>query len=545
MKTQRVLSVAAEVFPLIKTGGLGDVVGALPLALEREGVSVQTLVPGYPAVMARLEKAQRVHRFANLMGGPAYLLRGRAAGLDLFVIDAPHLYDRPGNPYLQASGAEWPDNALRFAALAFVGAEIGAGLLRSYHPTVIQAHDWHAALVPAYLHYGRKKGPPVVLSIHNLAFQGRFPARFLGKIGLPQKAFAIDGVEYYGDIGFLKAGILFADQVTTVSPAYAAEIATEEGGMGLGGLLRSRGADLKGILNGIDIDVWDPSADPAIPAPFDIESLERRALNKLALQTRFGLRRDPNTPLFGIVSRLTEQKGVDLLLDALPELIAQDAQLVVVGSGDARFEQAFRQAAATYTGQVGRFVGYDEELTHLVQAGADAILAPSRFEPCGLTQLCAMRYGAIPVVARTGGLSDTIIDANPAAIAQGAGTGVQFSPATRDMLEDAIRRTCQLYRDPAAWRQLQRNAMAFDSSWRVSAAEYARLFARVAAVPARSFASITQSAANDQPAAPRRPVSSARTFAGYADDHGGPAGQAERSVDEPRRPHSAARHSAV
>lgn len=507
-----VLSVTAEIFPLIKTGGLADVAGALPLALAKEGVSVTTLVPGYPAVMTALEKPKRVHRIANLMGGKASLLRAKAGALDLLVIDAPHLYDRPGNPYLQANGKEWGDNALRFGALALVAAEIGKGLLPDYQPDLIQAHDWHAGLIPAHLHYARRADstlitPPVVLSIHNLAFQGRFPVGLLSKLGLPAEAFTLDGVEYYGDIGFLKAGIQFADQVTTVSPSYAAEITTEEGGMGLGGLLKARGRRLVGILNGIDTDVWNPQTDPDISARYSAATIEQKAINKLALQVKFGLRADADAPLFGILSRLTDQKGVDLLLGALPALFAEGAQLIVCGQGEARYERAFAEAAEQYPGAMGRFVGYREELAHLVQAGADAILAPSRFEPCGLTQLCAMRYGSIPVVSRTGGLSDTIIDANTAGIARSAATGVQFAPATQDMLEDAIRRTCALYRDAASWRRVQLNAMASDSSWRASAAEYATMFRRLVARPHAS----APRAAND----PAAPVAEPRSFAAY------------------------------
>lgn len=496
MSGPTVLSVAAEIFPLIKTGGLADVVGALPLALEKEGVRVQTLVPGYPAVMSALETSEVVHKFPQLMGGGAELLRARAKGLDLFVLDAPHLYDRPGNPYLQKPNVEWADNGVRFGALAFVGAELGTGLLENYRPDVIQAHDWHAGLLPAYLHYSGKKAPPVVLSIHNLAFQGRFPAQLLGKLGLPEHALSVDGVEYYGDIGFLKAGIRFADQITTVSPSYANEITTEAGGMGLGGLLKTRSRDLVGILNGIDIDVWNPATDPVLPATYDATCLDRRAINKAELQRRFGLKPDPRKPLFGIVSRLTTQKGVDLLLSVLPQLFAEGAQLVVVGMGDPAFEEAFRAAEAEYPGCMGEFFGYSEELTHLTQGGADAILAPSRFEPCGLTQLCAMRYGALPVVSRTGGLSDTIIDANSAAMARSAATGVQFWPANEHNLEEAIRRTCALYRHPKIWRNIQLNAMAADSSWRSSAAIYADLFRSLAGMPAPSMEAINEEAAS-------------------------------------------------
>lgn len=527
MSGPEVLSVTAEIFPLIKTGGLADVAGALPLALAREGVRVTTLIPGYPAVMDKLEQPHLVHRFPDLMGGPANLLYGRAGPLALLVIDAPHLYARPGNPYLQEPGKEWPDNGPRFAALATVAAQIGLGAVPGYRPDLIQAHDWHAGLTPAYMHFARRrdhrlKGPPVVLSIHNLAFQGRFPATLLGRLGLPPEAFALDGVEYYGDIGFLKAGIQYANQVTTVSPSYAAEITTEEGGMGLGGLLKARAKRLIGILNGIDTEVWNPETDPDLKARYTAETLERRAINKLAIQAQFGLRPDPDAPLFGILSRLTDQKGVDLLLGALPTLWEEGAQLVVCGQGEPRYEAAFAQAAEQYPGAMGRFVGYREDLAHLIQGGVDALLAPSRFEPCGLTQLCAMRYGAVPVVSRTGGLSDTIIDANNAGIARSAATGVQFAPPTQDMLEDAIRRTCALYRDPISWRRVQLNAMASDSSWRVSAGEYAAMFQRLIARSPRV------TAANDLTSL-AKPVEP-RSFVGFGDERA-----ASPSSRKPRR----------
>jgi starch synthase len=289
---------------------------------------------------------------------------------------------------------------------------------------------------------------------------------------------------------------------------------------------------LIGILNGIDTEVWNPETDPEISARYTAETLDQRAINKLAVQAKFGLRADADAPLFGIVSRLTEQKGVDLLLAALPVLFAEGAQLVVVGQGDARFEAAFREAGERFPGAMGRYIGYSESLTHQVQAGADAILAPSRFEPCGLTQLCAMRYGAVPVVSRTGGLSDTIIDANSAAIARSAGTGVQFAPATQDMLEDAIRRTCALYRDPVSWRRVQLNAMASDSSWRASALEYASVFRRLSARKTRL------APANDVSLPEARAVER-RSFAGYSDTPAAPTRRARRAPSRQVAPEKA------
>ncbi len=480
-----VLAVASEVFPLIKTGGLADVVGALPAALAAQGVETITLVPGYPPVLHGLVDAVPVHGFADLFGGPATLLRGRAAGLDLLAIDAPHLYARPGNPYWGPDGRDWPDNAMRFAALGDVAAQLAggavAGIFAGGAPDILHLHDWQPGLALAYLHYRGGRRPGTVMTVHNLSFQGRFPAGLLAALGLPPSAFSIDGVELYGEIGFLKAGLFFADRITTVSPTYAAEICTPEGGMALDGLLRARAHVLHGILNGIDETVWNPAADDLIVADFSVSRMAQRAANKRSLQAWFGLAPAPDALLFGVISRLTWQKGVDLLLSELDPLLRLNAQLVVLGSGEPALEAGFAAAAAAHPGQIGCTIGYDEALAHQIQAGADAVLVPSRFEPCGLTQLCALRYGALPVVARVGGLADTVIDANDAALNAGTGSGVQFNPVTPEMLAAALRRTAALWRKPATWRGLQVNAMRADVSWRRPAAQYAGLFRSVLA----------------------------------------------------------------
>lgn len=471
-----VLSVASEAYPLVKTGGLADVVGALPSALAPEGVQVRTLLPGYPAVLAALSDARVVHECRDLMGGSARVLAGHAGGLDVLAIEAPHLYRRAGNPYVDAQNRDWADNALRFGALARVAAEIGRGALTSYRPDVVQAHDWQAGLVPAFLEYEPSPRPATVLTVHNLAFQGQFAADLLEPLGLPPRAFHVDGVEYYGGIGYLKAGLALADAITTVSPTYASEIKTAIGGMGLGGLLTKRGDAVSGILNGIDTRVWDPAHDDLIAARFDVKRLRARDLNKSALQARLGLDIAPRALLYGVVSRLTGQKGIDLVLDALPSLLAQGAQLALLGSGDASLESALLHAAGQHPGRIAVVLGYDESLAHGIQAGVDALLVPSRFEPCGLTQLCALRYGAIPVVARTGGLADTVVDANEMALAAQMGTGVMFSPVTSDALVHALERTAELYAQPTAWKALQKRAMASDVSWARPAAKYAALY---------------------------------------------------------------------
>jgi starch synthase len=476
MSELKVLSVASEVFPLIKTGGLADVVGALPTALAREGVELRTLVPGYPAVMAKLADAQPAHAYDNLFGGPARILAGQAAGLDLFAIDAPHLYDRPGNPYLAPNGLDWPDNARRFAALARVGADIGLGAIDAFRPQVVHAHDWQAALAAAYMYYADGPRPGTAITVHNLAFQGQFPIWIFAELGLPAQALTIEGVEYYGGVGYLKAGLRLSDRITTVSPTYAREIMAPEFGMGLDGLLRTRAAVVQGIVNGIDDSIWNPATDAALPQNYSALRIDMRVRNKTSLQRQMGLAPAVDRPLLGVVSRLSDQKGLDLLLQALPGFIARGGQLALLGSGDPLLEGAFTAAATSRPDAVGCVLGYDEKLAHLIQAGADFIVVPSRFEPCGLTQLCALRYGAPPIVARVGGLADTVIDANEAAIAAGVATGVQFYPPSVESLTYALNRTLDIARDPAMLRRLRLNGMRSDVSWRGPAKRYAALY---------------------------------------------------------------------
>jgi len=470
----KVLAVASEIYPLVKTGGLADVVGALPLALRRDGVETTTLVPGYPAVMAAIRSADTLLTLDDLFGGGARVLRSAVADLDLLVLDVPHLFDRPGNPYTAPNGGDWPDNAFRFGALAWIAAQLGLGKAAGYAPDIIHAHDWQAALTFAYLAYQDRRRPSTVLTVHNLAYQGQFPAELLQQLRLPAHAFTIDGVESYGNIGFLKAGLQFADRITTVSPTYAREIQTTENGCGLDGLLRARSSVLTGIRNGIDVEVWNPETDTRIVSRFGPTTLSARRPNKAALQHRFGLHQDPDRLLFAVISRMAWQKGLDLLADASPALLVRGAQLAVLGTGDRALEQRFTALARDNPAALGCILGHEEDLAHLIQAGADALLVPSRFEPCGLTQLCAMRYGAIPVVAKVGGLADTVVDLTqtPAAGA----TGIQFYPVTREALEAALHRTADLWSDSAAWQALQSNAMQSDVSWAAPANEFSRLY---------------------------------------------------------------------
>ena len=471
----KVLAVTPEIFPLIKTGGLADVTGALPIALEKHEVEVRTLVPGYPALLSGMNRKKPARTYPDLFGGKAAVFALEAARLKLFVLDAPHLFDRPGGPYGDAGGKDWPDNFARFAALSRVGADIAAGAIAAFPVDLVHVHDWQSALTLAYMRYGEAPPLPSVITVHNLAFQGQFAASVFPQLGLPAAAMTMDGVEYYGGVGYLKAGLQAASAITTVSPTYAQEIRTPAFGMGLDGLLNLRTGDLHGIVNGIDAAVWDPATDPQLPARYSAKSMKNRRANKRAVEQRFGL--DPDdSPIFCVVSRLTWQKGMDILAAVLDEAVALGARFVVLGSGDGGLEGALLAGAARHRGRVGVVVGYDEALSHGMQGGCDAILIPSRFEPCGLTQLYGLRYGCVPVVARTGGLADTVIDANEAALAAGVATGFQFEPANAGAFLHAIRRAVALYGDAPAWASLTKQGMKADVSWDRSGARYARLF---------------------------------------------------------------------
>lgn len=457
----------------MKTGGLADVTGALPAALSKHGVTMASLVPGYPAVLAALENPSEVYKFDSLMGGAATLRSGKAKGLDIFVLDAPHLYNRPGNLYLGADGKDWPDNAMRYAALAQVAAKLSRGDLGPYEADVVHAHDWQGAMAAVYLRY--HGGPKSVLTIHNIAFQGIFPPGIFSALELPPQAYSIAGVEYYGNVCFLKGGLATADLLTTVSPTYATEICTADFGMGMQGLLQARRADLVGIVNGIDDEVWDPARDKALASNFSSKDISGRAVNKRAVEKRFNLESGDGI-LHGVVSRLTWQKGLDILASQLDWLVGTGARIAVIGTGEAGIESAFNAAAARHPGKIGVVTAYDEQLSHLIQGGCDTMLVPSRFEPCGLTQLYGLRYGCVPVVARTGGLADTVIDANDAALYAGVATGVQFSPVDGFSLQNALLRAAQLYGDRPTWRAVQQRGMSSDVSWTRSAAQYAKLY---------------------------------------------------------------------
>ena len=481
MIPMRILHVAAEIYPLVKTGGLADVAAALPAALVKRGLDARVLLPGLPGILEGMDELSPIIRIGPAFGAAVVtLLSGRLpdSGLPAYVIDAPFLYRREGNTYVAADGRDWSDNHRRFGLLGWIAAHMAAGELDpTWRPDVIHTHDWHTGLTPLYLAQNPAARTPTVFTIHNLAFQGAFPMDCLADLSLPIRRLMPHGIEFHHRLSFMKAGLVYARKITTVSPTYAREICSSEFGYGLEGVLRDRRADLSGILNGVDYQVWNPD-DPDIATPYGSDTLERKAVCKRALQRELGLAESgpAETPLFVVVSRLFAQKGMDLLLGALPDLLNAGGQLAVLGTGDAELEAGFRRAAAADPQRVAAFIGYDEAMAHRFIAGGDVLLMPSRFEPCGLTQLYALRYGTLPLVRRVGGLADTVVDANAEHIGADRATGFVFGDAHSQALGARIGEACALYRQAGVWRGIQRRAMAQDYSWDDSAANYEALY---------------------------------------------------------------------
>lgn len=485
-----VLSVASECAPLVKTGGLADVVGALPAALAPLGWESRILLPAYPGVLDRVGPTRPVWSDDDLFAGPAVVRQAAHAGLDLLLLDAPHLFDRPGGPY-DIDGREHPDNPIRFAALSWVGARIAIdGTSDRWRPDVVHAHDWQAGLVPSYLKYAGS-AVPAVMTVHNVAFQGIVGPDQLDRLRLPTWDFHPEALEYHGQVSALKAGLVHAHRISTVSPTYAEELTSPAFGFGLEGVVAARHArgELSGILNGIDTTVWDPATDPHV-IPYTADQLRDTASppsgreasppsgkdrNRSALLREFSLD-EPSGPLAVVIARLTHQKGIDLLLEALPRFVESGGAVAVLGSGDAAYEQGFAHLASRYPHAVGVRIGYDEPLSHRMYAGGDLVLVPSRFEPCGLTQMYGLRYGAVPVVAATGGLRDTVTDARPGSLADRTATGFVFDDISGAGIGSALDRARALYADPEAWGRLRDQAMRSPVGWGTSAARYAGLF---------------------------------------------------------------------
>lgn len=478
----RVLLASSEAHPLIKTGGLADVAGSLPAALRDLGHDARLIIPAYPKAVQRIQELRTVGEL-RIPGSrePVRILGGRLpeSGLPTYLVEAPEHFCREGNPYTNVSGRDWGDNPERFLLFCHVVAEIGLGLpAMDWRPEILHCNDWQTGLVAPLLR-GQPERPALVFTIHNLAYQGLFDRDTFDRLRLPTDLWSLYGLEFHHRLSFIKGGIQFSDRVNTVSPTYAEEAKTPRFGCGLDGLLRNLGARFQGILNGADYRLWDPANDPYIVQGYTAENYRLKAENKLALQAELGLPRNDRIQVFGYIGRLVEQKGVDLILEVLPRLLAHpNSQLVMQGVGDTSIEQALEQAAEENPGRVGVFIGYDEGLAHRIEAGSDAFLMPSHFEPCGLNQIYSLRYGTVPIVHRVGGLADTVIDAAPELIASGEATGFGFENANADELWRGVRRALQMYRDHAdLWRSLAMNGMAKDFSWQASARRYEQLYA--------------------------------------------------------------------
>ncbi|MGB0721179.1 MAG: glycogen synthase GlgA [Gammaproteobacteria bacterium] len=480
----RVLFVASEVHPLIKTGGLADVAGSLPAALRGLGLDVRILLPGYPVA---LERAAGGTTLADFTPPPDHarvtLVEAPLPGNDVptYLIDSPAHFDRPGSPYTQADGTDWPDNAERFALLARVAVDMAMG--RSgldWKPDLVHCHDWQTGLVPALLSL-EQKPPPTVFTIHNLAYQGVFPRADFDALGLPESLWHLGALEFWDQMSFMKGGLSFADRLTTVSPTYAHEIQTPAFGWGLDPLLRYRSEVLGGILNGVDYAYWDSSNDPNLAASFNAKQTSGRAINKAALQKHFGLPEIPSVPLIGHVGRLAEQKGLDLVLDALPRLMEHPMQMVILGTGDPQLEQRLAAAAEQYPERLSVELAYSEATAHLIEGGSDIFLMPSRFEPCGLNQIYSLRYGAVPVVHKTGGLADTIVDTNQDTLRNGTANGFVFEHADTEGVIYGVTRALDTFADARTWAKLMHNGMVRDFSWDNSARQYATLYSETLA----------------------------------------------------------------
>ena len=471
----RALYVTSEIFPLTKTGGLADVSAALPSALRQLGIDVRVLLPGYKQALERAPNLTQVAYFGDFLGcGETRLLETRLpkSQVPVWLVDCPDLFDRPGGPYQDEHGEEWQDNALRFSLLNHVAAAIANQTGAEWRPDIIHANDWHAGLIPLLL--SERTKVPTVFTIHNLAYQGLFDLSQCESLGLSSAGFR--HLEFYGRMSFLKCGISASDAVTTVSPTYASEILSAEHGCGLDGLLRERASSLSGILNGADYGLWDPGIDPHLPRNYTARSLGSKKACKRAIQAELGLEGKPDAPLFAYMSRLAHQKMPDVVLESLPHLLDDGAQFALVAEGDGTYQDAFCRLAERYPGRAAVHIGYDEGKAHRLLAGADMLIHPSRFEPCGLVPMYAMRYGTLPIVRNSGGLADSVVDASPEYRARPPGTGFVFENSDSTDLLACVHRALDCYRQPIWWHRLQVNAMKQDFSWDRAARSYADLY---------------------------------------------------------------------
>jgi len=482
----RVLHVASEVAPFAQSGGLADVLAGLPAAEAGHGLDVAMLLPLYRGVADKLAAAgialapgEPVEIELGAHALPAAIRIARVGRVRHGFLDCPPLYDRPGGLYGPHATGEFADNHVRFAALG--KAALAAGpLLLGGTPEILHVHDWQGSAAAIYARIAHSPSL-IVTTIHNLAYRGIFPKTVMSELGIPWSMFTSDQVEFYDQVSFLKAGLAFADVATTVSPSYAREILTPERGEALDGFLRWNVKRLVGIVNGIDTVAWDPANDPRLPAAYSRAELSGKAVCRARLAADLGLPLADHEPLIGVISRMTDQKGLDLVAEIVPELARLRARLVVLGSGEPVLEQRFRWLADVFREHVAIHIGFDGDLAHRIYAAADLFAMPSRFEPCGLGQLYAMRYGAIPVVHAVGGLRDTVIDPGDSELARGRGTGIRFAPATPLAFALALDRGARLFRDETVLTTIRRAAMARDSSWTASAQQYVQLYRSLSA----------------------------------------------------------------
>ncbi|MCX7099309.1 MAG: glycogen synthase GlgA [Methylococcales bacterium] len=473
---KRILFVTSEAHPLIKTGGLADVCGSLPKALAELSQDVRLIIPNYQAL--KTSESVRFLCSVRVDNRNVNILESRMpeSHLTVWLVDYPTYFNYPGNPYVDELGEPWPNNAERFSLFCKIAVEVAMDRVhQDWKPDVVHCNDWQTGLVPALLSIEHNR-PSTVFTIHNMAYQGLFPAETAATLNLPGQLWHPAGLEFHDMLSFIKGGLVYADFITTVSPTYALEIQTPEFGYGLEGLLDHRKEFLGGIINGIDLDQWDPKADAYIAQSYSATTLAKKQANKAELQRRFSLPIIDSVPLFGLIGRLVEQKGIDLILECLPEMAAMELQFVLLGSGDKDFEKQLQELAALYPDKIAITLGYDESLAHLIEAGADSFLMPSRFEPCGLNQMYSQRYGTLPIVRKTGGLADTVVDSLPETIADNTASGIVFSEASSGALLEAVKRTLMLYSFPKTWKKIQVNAMNKDFSWEQSAKQYLGLY---------------------------------------------------------------------
>ena len=473
---KKILFVTSEAHPLIKTGGLADISGSLPKALAGQDVDVRLIMPNYQAIKTTEEIYYKSTVRVN--NTDAHILETRLPDtqVPVWLVDCPEFFGFPGNPYVDEQGNAWPDSAERFALFCRVAVEVAMnrGYL-DWTPDIVHCNDWQSGLVSALLSLEASR-PATVFTLHNLAYQGLFPKAAVDLLSLPRQFWSPTGIEFNGMLSFIKGGLAYADRITTVSPTYAEEIQTAEYGYGLEGLLSYRKEALTGIINGIDADQWNPETDTAISERYTVLTLPKKRLNKTALQIRHALPVDASLPVFVLISRLVEQKGIDMILDCLPEMLTLPLQFILLGKGESRFEQQLTAIARTHPDKIAVTLGYDETLAHQLEAGADVFLMPSRFEPCGLNQLYSQRYGTVPIARKTGGLADTVIDVLPETLSNQTATGFVFNQATSGSLMEAIKRALLVYSQPKTWKQLQINGMQKDYSWNRSAKEYMALY---------------------------------------------------------------------